>query len=114
MRRKKDNKRVLIPRNQMNAHQNQRNARKKKKKGSGKLLFLMILALVAFVIGAGIGISFTLDDSSEGAHWENVTEEMTNLSNNTDSIDYDVELDRVDYNDNETIAKLNLTTEPSY
>ncbi len=73
----------------------------------------MILALVAFVIGAGIGISFTLDDGPDGPHWQNVTNEMTtNVSQ--EPVYYDIEEDRVDFNDNETLEKLNITSEPSY
>ena len=74
----------------------------------------MILALVAFVIGAGCGISMSFDDGDDGPQWENVTKEMTTDLNDTEPFYYDDELDNVDYNDNETLSKLNVTTEPSY
>ena len=73
MRRKKDNKRVLVsPRDNR-----QKNSRRKirrsssnpiprsnprnKTKRSRRTVFLMILALLAFVVGAGIGISLSFD-----------------------------------------------------
>ncbi|WP_458455772.1 hypothetical protein [Methanobrevibacter sp.] len=112
MRRRNDDKRVLVPRN------NQKNPRRQKRKShkgkhNGRFLFIVILALVAFVIGAGIGISFTFDDGSDGPHWKNVTKEMTtNVSQ--EPVYFDIEEDRVDFNDNETLEKLNITSEPSY
>lgn len=112
MRRKKEDKRVLIPRNNQS---NPRRQKKQRKKGkhNGRFLFIVIVALVAFVIGAGIGISFTFDDGSNGPEWKNVTKEMTtNVSHNP--VGYDIEEDHVDFNDNETLEKLNITSEPSY
>ena len=113
MRRKKDDKRVLRSgngrqntskrkfrrsRNKFNnrppRHQNQTY-----RKSSGALMFIVILALVAFVIGAGIGVSLSFDDSSEQPHVENVTEEMTKNVNNS-SVVFDMEVDGIDYNEN--------------
>ena len=113
MRRRKDDKQVLIPRNRQNNHRRQKRVRQKGKH-NGKFLLIVIIAIVAFVIGAGIGITLSFDDgSSDGPHWENVTKEMTtNVSHN--DVSYDDELDRVDYNNNETRAKLNISDEPSY
>lgn len=120
MRRKKDDKRVLVsPRD--NRQRNSRRQRRrnppinrKKAKRNKKTVLLMILALVAFVIGAGIGISLSFDHGNDGPQWENVTKEMTTNLNDTEPVYYDSELDRVDYNDNETLAELNITTGPSY
>ena len=112
MRRRKDDKRVLIPRNNQSPPRRQKRQRKKGKH-NGRFLFIVIVALVAFVIGAGIGISVTFDDGSDGPEWENVTKEMTtNVSQ--DQVIYDIEEDRIDFNDNETLEKLNITSEPSY
>lgn len=114
MRRKKDDKRVLIPRNSQYNQQRQRNMRKKRKHNKRLVLFV-IFALVAFVIGAGIGISFTLDDGdSNGLHWKNVTKEMTTNVTHKEPVYFDDIEDHVDYNDNETRTKLNITDEPSY
>ena len=62
-------------------------------------MFIVILALVAFVIGAGIGVSLSFDDSTEQPHVENVTEEMTKNVNNS-SVVFDMEVDGIDYNEN--------------
>ena len=119
MRRKKDDKRVLRSgngrqntskrkfrrsRNKFNnrppRHQNQTYRKpKRQRKSSGALMFIVILALVAFVIGAGIGVSLSFDDSSEQPHVENVTEEMTKNVNNS-SVVFDMEVDGIDYNEN--------------
>ena len=134
MRRKKDDKRVLFsPQN------NRRNRSKKRKisipnrsdlnlpnivnrpkkqsnpsKWGNAIVFLIILALVAFVVGAGIGVSLSLDDGDDGPHWQNVTDEMTTNLNDTDNVTYDKELDNVDFNNNQTLTELNVTVEPSY
>ena len=119
MRRKKDDKRVLVsPRDNRQRNSRRRGRRnppnnRKEAKRNKKTVFLMILALVAFVIGAGFGVSLSFDHD-DGPQWENVTKEMTTNLNDTESFYYDYEVDDVDYNDNETIAKLNITTEPSY
>lgn len=122
MRRKKDDKRVLIPRNNRPpAHQRQRRSRNtrnrgaRKKKTNGITLFLMIIALVAFVIGAGVGISLSLDDGSDdGPHFENVTKEMTTNLNDAEPIYFDEEEDNIDFNDEYELSELNVTVEPSY
>ncbi len=128
MRRKKDDKRVLRPGNghqstsrlkrmRMNNNRNNRsflsnnrnrsnrnrpNGNRKRSKSNNKLVFFMIFALVAFVIGAGIGVSLSLDDgSSDEPHFENVTKEMTTNLNDTPDLDYDSE-DEVDFNENKT------------
>ena len=139
MRRKKDDKRVLIPRSspkhvsnkskkRFGRNQNSRNNRnnrisrnnryyndKPKKKRSKLTLFLMILALVGFVVGAGMGISLSFDNGDDGPHIENVTTEMTTNLNDTEPIVYDSDVDAVDYNSNQDVAEYNLTeTAPSY
>ena len=132
MRRKKDDKRVLVsPRDARknksrrqkirrptsNSRNNNRTTPRNKRKRSGLTVFLMILALVAFVIGAGIGISLSFDDGSDdGPHWVNVTEEMTTGLNDTEPVYYDSELDDIDFNSNETLTELNMTAAdiPSY
>ena len=132
MRRKKDDKRVLVsPRDARKnnsrrqkirkssnkASNNARNNTRNKRKRSGLTVFLMILALVAFVIGAGIGISLSFDnDDDDGPHWVNVTEEMTTGLNDTEPVYYDSELDDIDFNSNETLTELNISAEdmPSY
>ena len=136
MRRKKDDKRVLVsPRDarknnsrrqkirrpinnsRNNSRNYNRNNTRNKRKRSGLTVFLMILALVAFVIGAGIGISLSFDDGSDdGPHWVNVTEEMTTNLNDTEPVYYDSSLDDIDFNSNETLTELNITAEdmPSY
>ena len=135
MRRKKDDKRVLVSpidarknnsrrqkiRRPINNSRNKsrnynRNNPRNKRKRSGLTVFLMILALVAFVIGAGIGISLSFDDGDDGPHWVNVTEEMTTGLNETEPIYYDSELDDIDFNSNETLTELNISAAdiPSY
>ena len=132
MRRKKDDKRVLVsPRDARknksrrqkirrptsNSRNNNRTTPRNKRKRSGLTVFLMILALVAFVIGAGIGISLSFDDGSDdGPHWVNVTEEMTTNLNDTEPVYYDSQLDDIDFNSNETLTELNMTAAdiPSY
>ena len=119
MRRKKDNKRVLVSprdtRRQNQKRQMRRNPPKKKKKSSGITLFLMIFALLAFVIGAGIGISLSFDDGhDDGPHFENVTKEMTTNLNDTEPIYYEKDVDDLDFNDNQTLEEFNVTEPPSY
>ena len=124
MRRKKNDKRVLIsPREQRK--KNNRNLPKiprrnnnarhnvNKSKRNGITVLIMILALVAFVIGAGIGISLNFEDNSQddGPHWVNVTEEMTTNLNDTEPIYYDQQLDAVDYNSNQSLEKYNVTND---
>lgn len=134
MRRKKDNKRVLVSprdnrnhpksrrrRNNRNSHKsgygrNNHNPYQKKKKTSKLTLFLMIMALLAFVVGAGIGISLSFDSGhdDEGPHYENVTKEMTTNLNDTEPIYFEKNVDDVDFNDNITLDEFNVTNEPSY
>ena len=129
MRRKKDDKRVLVsPRDNRQKKSRRQKLRRSKSnpmpynkpksnsKRSRRTVFLMILALVAFVIGAGIGISLSFENNSDdsGPQWVNVTKEMTSDLNDTEPVIYDQEADDIDFNDNETIAELNLTTEPGY
>lgn len=123
MRRKKDDKRVLVsPRDTRKSKSSrrqkrrvpQRNVRQSPKR-NGVTVVLVILALIAFVIGAGIGISLSFDDGNDdGPRWINVTEEMTTNLNDTPHVYYDTELDDVDFNDNATLTELNVTTEPTY
>ena len=123
MRRKKDDKRVLVsPRDTRRSKSSRRQTRRapqrnvrQKPKRNGITVILVILALIAFVIGAGIGISLSFDDGNDdGPRWINVTEEMTTNLNDTQHVYYDTELDDVDFNDNATLTELNVTTEPSY
>lgn len=76
--------------------------RRAKKKGNGKLVYVMIIALVAFVIGAGIGVSLSLDDGSDDnsteVHYKNVTKEMTVDLNDTEEVYFEKKVDDVDYN----------------
>ena len=123
MRRKKDDKLVLRPGNGQQKNSRRRRRRnntrnftapkrhpmnnrrnKPKRKANKSFVLIMIIALVAFVIGAGIGISFCLDDGSDdGPHYENVTKEMTADVNQTDeAYIFDEDVDRVDYNENIT------------
>ncbi len=123
MRQKKDDKRVLRPgngyqstsrlkRRRMNNHgndrpfrynnRNQPNRNRKKSKSNNKLVFFMIVALVAFVIGAGIGVSLSLDDgTSDEPQFENVTKEMTTNLNDTPDVYFDSD-DEIDFNENQT------------
>lgn len=124
MRRKKDDKRVLISPRENRKKTSRRQKRMKpthntrnNHKRSGRTVFLMILALLAFVIGAGIGISMSFDDGSDdGPHWVNVTKEMTTNLNDTEPVYYDSEVDDVDFNSNDTLTDYNITAEdmPSY
>lgn len=127
MRRKKDDKRVLFSPTKNNRRnisnkrkinlpqiQNRPRRQRRQSKWGNATVFLIILALVAFVVGAGIGVSLSLDKGDEGPHWQNVTDEMTTNLNDTDNITYDKELDNVDFNNNQTLTELNVTVEPSY
>lgn len=140
MRRKKDDKQVLIPRSSPNhvsnrnkrrsgRNRNSRNTRNsrnnrinrnnrynngQRKKRSKLTLFLMILAIIGFVVGAGIGVSLSFDDGDDGPHIENVTKEMTTNLNETPDFSYDKEVDAVDFNSNQDVEEFNLTVEPSY
>ena len=131
MRRRKDDKRVLRPgnnnssskrfsfkrgnnriryRNDFNRANRNRRPKKPAKPRNNKVLFLMILALVAFLIGAGVGISMSLEGDNEGPHVENVTAEMTtNVTDDSNEPVYDSDIDSIDYNDEETLEALNIT-----
>lgn len=126
-RRKKNDKRVLIsPRNrskskkrrikrpQFNNQRNRPPRMNNPSKASKTTIVFIIIALIAFVVGAGIGISMAMDDSSNqttvnGETFENVTVEMTSNLNNSSIILYDDEFENIDYNNNEDIAQYNLT-----
>ena len=115
---KKNNKRQIIKRNRNNRIRNSNNFNNnvKRSKTSKITIILMVLALLAFVVGAGLGIFWNLDSSSQddGPHWINVTEEMTTNLNDTEPVYYDASVDDIDFNSNETLTELNVTTEPSY
>ena len=115
---KKNNKRQLIKRNRNNRirHSNKYGNNVRRSKTSRITIILMVLALLAFVVGAGLGIFWNLDSSSQddGPHWINVTEEMTTNLNETEPVYYDASVDDVDYNSNQTLTELNVTEEPSY
>ena len=115
---KKNNKRQLIKRTRNNRirHSNNYGNNVRRSKTSRITIILMVLALLAFVVGAGLGIFWNLDSSSQddGPHWINVTEEMTTNLNETEPVYYDASVDDVDYNSNQTLTELNVTEEPSY
>lgn len=101
--------------NKNNFPTHRREYNNKGKKTNSLTVLLMILALVAFIAGAGFGISLSFDDgSNDGPHVVNVTKEMTTNLNNTTQVYFDEELDDIDFNDNETLAELNITETPSY
>ena len=63
----------------------------------------MVLALIAFVVGAGMGVTLSLDDGSDdGPHYENVTKEMTSNLNQSDYVVFDQDIDGIDYNENQS------------
>ena len=80
------------------------------RRNEGIIAILMILALIAFIIGSAIGISISLNEhdnqtnqnNNNTTHVENVTSQM--LSNNSSMVpvEYDYDLDGVDYNENYT------------
>lgn len=79
------------------------------RRNEGIIAILMILALIAFIIGSAIGISISLNEhdnqtnqNNNTTHVENVTSQM--LSNNSSMVpvEYDYDLDSVDYNENYT------------
>ena len=96
MRKKNNDKRVLIPRNnrpippknqrrrsynRFNSGRSSRNSYRYSRKNNGMLVFLMIIALIGFIIGAGFGVSLNIDDNSgddagENSHIQNVTKQM--------------------------------------
>ena len=118
MRKRKNNKQVLIPRNNYNSNQRykrnkgfspiqareNRYRRKNQRKNNGMLVFLMIIALIGFVLGAGVGVSLNLEDTSDddAPAIVNVTKEMIKDVNVTDEVSYDYTEDTVDYNENQT------------
>ena len=116
-RRRKKNKRMVLKSPRDNRHPRHMQQRRLPKVKAGKTskttMLLMIIALVGFVVGAGIGISMALGDSSSSdsgeVQFENVTVEMTTDLNNTTSDIYDEELDDIDYNNKEDISQYNLT-----
>ena len=86
---------------------------KKQRKASKGLMLIMIVALVAFVIGAGIGVSLTLnDDGDDGPHYTNVTKEMTSNLNDTEEVYFEKNVDDVDFNENVT-SQYNLDIQQS-
>ena len=112
MRRKNDNYSIKN-RHQMSKTRNNYRTRKQRKT-SGFLILTMIIALLAFVIGAGIGVSLSLDDGSDngddGASFQNVTYEMMNGANTTTTkVSYDKSVDGADYN-NKTVTKNSTKT----
>jgi hypothetical protein len=132
MSRKKDNKRVLIPRGKrqsgsMRKRRNDYNSmpvqprrndyfhsggygrhQPQKKKPNGVLIAAVIIALIAFIIGAGIGVSLSFDapiiKDSPSQHYENVTGQMSggNVNQSNTTVYFDDDLDTVDYNANKT------------
>ncbi|WP_296856912.1 hypothetical protein [uncultured Methanobrevibacter sp.] len=120
MRRKKQDKRVLIPRNNssqrsmgqrrsprfMPREQNRRHDAPNKT--NGLFMLVVIIALIAFVIGAGFGVSLSFDDGNSTkenvSHVQNVTKEMTTDLNQTNTVSFDKKYDGVDYNNKSSVA----------
>lgn len=91
------------------SYENRYGGRKEPKTHSKTTVLLLILALVAFIIGAGAGVSLSLDDGqSHEPHYQNVTVEMTknvtNHTNNTNPVIYDQDVDNVDYNNPQSLS----------
>lgn len=122
MKRKRNDKQVLIPRNNRQQSKRQRrnnpplrsggrkikNQRRKQKRSGGLMILIVVIALLGFVIGAGIGVSLSLDlgdDTNETHQVVNVTKEMLNKSSNQE-IYYDSE-DAVDFNKNQSLELTN-------
>ena len=82
-------------------------------RNEGKIALIMILALIAFVIGSAVGITVSIEKHenqtnpvNNTTHVENVTVEMTsNLGNKTNSVSYDYNADRVDFNQNSSVQR---------
>lgn len=83
-------------------------------RNEGKIALIMILALIAFVIGSAVGITVSIEKhenqtnpvNNTTTHVENVTVEMTsNLGNKTNSVSYDYNADRVDFNQNSSVQQ---------
>lgn len=82
-------------------------------RNEGKIALIMILALIAFVIGSAVGITVSIEKHenqtnpvNNTTHVENVTVEMTsNLGNKTNSVSYDYNADRVDFNQNSSVQQ---------
>ncbi|WP_407432977.1 hypothetical protein [Methanobrevibacter sp.] len=78
------------------------------RRNEGIIALLMILALIAFVVGSAVGISISIGEhdnqtkQNNTTHFENVTSEMLSNKNPNVSIEYDYDLDSVDYNQNYT------------
>ena len=83
-------------------------------RNEGIIAVLMILALVAFVVGSAIGITVSIGEhenatNNNTTHVENVTVEMLSNASHDDSVDFDYELDYLDFNDNSTRELYNLS-----
>lgn len=82
-------------------------------RNQGIIAFLMILALIAFVIGSAIGISVSISEhdnqskENNTTHVENVTVEMTSNLHKNDTVEFDYDLDNIDYNENQSMEQFN-------
>ena len=121
MKRRKNDRQVLIPRN--NRSSGSRNPRRNKpplmyrsqtrntgrntaNKPSGLLVFAMIIALIAFIIGAGVGVSLNMNVTTDedAPHYQNVTKEMTTNVTTDESVYYSAE-DSKDFNENQSVTE---------
>lgn len=79
------------------------------RRNEGIIAILMVLALIAFIIGSAIGISISLNEhdnqtnqNNNTTHVENVTNQMLSNNSSVVPVEYDYDLDSVDYNENYT------------
>lgn len=110
--------RVRTNRNNNDYPNSNRSRNKKQKKRSRKTVLLMIIVLLAFIVGAGMGVILSFDDSNSTeaneTHIENVTVEMTtNLTNDSGYVYFD-EADHVDFNENQSSEILGAEENPYY
>ena len=79
------------------------------RRNEGIIAILMVLALIAFIIGSAIGISISLNEhdnqtnqNNNTTHVEKVTNQMLSNNSSVVPVEYDYDLDSVDYNENYT------------
>ena len=117
MRRKKNDKRVLISRKDRKSTERHRQPHipvmirtpksprrnHRNKRTNGMLVLIVIIALIGFVIGVGLGVSLTFDNDKENQTQEfvNVTKQMLNNNSTNQKVYFEKE-DEKDYNKNQT------------